>query len=115
MPKNLIFTISLAVIVITAYFTWVFNSGSTSVSKTEVDTAINQARYLFQIKKLSGNDLSDGKCLSDALLPGWAVDIVHHPRISIDDLPENQCPSYREGRAKHIVELDIDGKLIKAE
>jgi len=47
-------------------------------------------------------------------MPGWVLDLVHNPRQPIDDLPENQCNSFVEGRSKHFVELDIEGDLIKA-
>ena len=47
-------------------------------------------------------------------MPGWVVDIAHSPRLSIDDLPENQCPAYLQGSAQHFVELDPKGNLIRA-
>ncbi len=48
-------------------------------------------------------------------LPDWVCDIAHSPRQSeIDDLPENQCSAYREGRAKHFVEVDMNCNLIRA-
>jgi hypothetical protein len=59
-------------------------------------------------------DFSCGPCLSDALMPDWVLDVAHNPRQAMDDLPSNQCPSFREGRAKHFVELDLEGNLIRA-
>ena len=114
MPKNLLLLLSLAVILITAFLTLAKDAGlPKSVPKSEIDTAINQAKYLYSFQKIE--DLSNGPCLSDALMPNWVVDIAHSPRQAVDDLPENQCPSYREGRSKHFVELDPDGNLITAE
>lgn len=115
MPKNLIIILALMVILITAYLTLVANAGLPKVSRTEVDTAINQAKHLYRLEKANNRDFSSGPCLSDALLPNWVVDIAHSPRLPIDDLPENQCLAYREGRAKHFVELDPAGNLIRAE
>lgn len=115
MPKNLILILSLTVILITAYLTLIMNAGlSKSLPKSEIDTAINQANHLYRQEKAKGRDFSNGPCLSDALLPNWVVDIAHNPRLPIDDLPSNQCPSYREGRSQHFVELDLDGNLIRA-
>lgn len=114
MSKNLLFILTLIIISTTAYLTWIINTSLyKSVPKNEVDTAINQARLLFKQEK--GRDFSNGPCLSDALLPNWVLDIAHRPRLPIDDLPQNQCPGYLEGKQKHFVELDPEGNLIRAQ
>ncbi len=116
MPKSLIFLLSLTTVLLTAYLTLVVNSGlPKSLSKNEIDTAVNQAKYLYNQAKITGKDFSEGPCLSDALLPNWVVDIVHNPRQPIDDLPQNQCPGYFEGRVEHFVELDTEGNLVRAQ
>lgn len=79
----------------------------------EADTAVNQAQFVYKLKKEGNLDLSTGPCLSNDLMPNWVADMVHLPRQPIDDLPENQCSAYLEGRAKHFVELDLDGNLIR--
>lgn len=115
MPKTLLFATVLIVIIFTGVVTILFNPGErNAISKNEIDTAINQARHLYSQEKIRGRDFSSGPCLSDALLPGWVVDIVHNPRLAIDDLPENQCSAYIEGKLKHFVELDTEGNLIRA-
>lgn len=115
MPKILLFTIVLVVIIFTSIGTLLFaRNDPKSVSKIEIDSAINQAKLLYRQKKERGENLSNGPCLSTALMPNWVADIVHDPRLAIDDLPENQCSSYIEGRSQHFVELDTDGNLIRA-
>ena len=115
MPKLALFAIALIVIVLTGIATIYFNSREPKgTSKSEIDTAINQANFLYRQRKDMKEDFSTGPCLSNALMPGWVVDIVHSPRLSIDDLPENQCPAYIEGKAAHFVELDTEGNLIRA-
>lgn len=115
MPKIILFTLSITVIMLTVFFTLQFSANSPkSVPKSEIDIAINQAQYIYRQKKLSGEDFSSSPCLSNDLLPGWVVDIVHSPRLEMDNFVENQCPAYLEGRAKHIVELDLNGDLIGA-
>lgn len=115
MPKTILFILSFLVIILTAFFTLQFRANSyQSASKPEIDTAINQAQLIYRQKKLSGEDFTSGSCLSNDLLPGWVVDIVHNPRAEIDNLAKNQCPAYLEGRARHFVELDPDGNLIRA-
>lgn len=111
MKKELLLALSLSVIVIIAY---VVLSLDTGPSPSEVDTAVNQAKYIFRQMKAQGWDFSQGSCLSNALMPDWVLDIAHSPRIALDDLAENQCSAYREGNAKHFVELDTDGNLIRA-
>lgn len=114
MPKISLLIIALVVIILTGLTTVFLNSvGPKATSKSEIDTAVNQAKHVYRQRKEMGEDFSNGPCLSDALMPGWVVDIAHSPRLPIDDLPQNQCPSYREGRAQHFVELDLDGNLIR--
>lgn len=115
MSKNLLFGSALTVILITASLTLVVNSGDReSPPKSEVDAVVNQAKFLYQQEKARSRDFSSGPCLSNALMPGWVLDIAHNPRLPTDDLPENQCSAYREGGAEHFVELDPEGNLIRA-
>lgn len=79
----------------------------------ELDRAVNQAKAVYRQKKLLGYDFSSGPCLTNDLIPDWVADLAHLPRQSEDNLPQNQCPAYLEGRAKHFVELDLDGNLIR--
>ncbi|MBU1000349.1 hypothetical protein KKE78_03070 [Patescibacteria group bacterium] len=116
MPKLTLFAIALIVIVLTGFATTYFFNGFEQriTPKSEIETAINQANFLYRQRKAMKVDFSTGPCLSNALMSGWIVDIVHSPRLSIDDLPENQCPAYIEGRAQHFVELDTEGNLVRA-
>ncbi|MBI2196852.1 hypothetical protein HYU45_04580 [Candidatus Daviesbacteria bacterium] len=115
MPKLILFLIALIVVILTAIFTLIFNNAALkSTSKSEIDTAVNQAQHVYRQRKKVSEDFSTGPCLSDALMPGWVADIAHSPRLPTDDLPENQCPAYLEGRAEHFVELDTEGNLIRA-
>ena len=60
--------------------------------------------------------LNTGPCIGDPLLnfTDWVCDAAHSPRQPVDDLAENQCSAYREGRAKHFVEVDTNCNLIQA-
>lgn len=65
------------------------------------------------------SDLSDrSPCLSDNNpewnISDWVCDVAHSPRQAIDDLPENQCAAFREGRAHHFVEVDPKCEFIRA-
>lgn len=114
MPKGLLFAISLTVILISALLVYITNNNSSRAGKSEIDTAVNQAKYLYQLKKTRGEDFSNGPCLTNALMPGWVADIVHNPRQPIDDLQGNQCSGFVEGTSQHFVELDIDGNFVRA-
>jgi len=43
----------------------------------------------------------------------YAIDIVHVPRTTEDDLEENQCADFREGRVSHFIELDRFGEIVR--
>ncbi len=79
----------------------------------ENDRAVRQAQVAFQKYKDGEMDISAGPCLSNDLLPGWVADIVHNPRQPVDDQIENQCMAYIEGRARHFVELDMEGNVVR--
>ena len=114
MPKPLLVILALITLIFSSFVTlYINNAFVKSPSKSEIETAINQAQYFYRQKKGRGEDLSTGPCLTESLMPDWVVDIVHNPRQPIDDLGENQCQSFREGRSKHFVELDLNGNLVK--
>ena len=65
------------------------------------------------------SDLSDrSPCLSDNNpewnISGWVCDVAHSPRQAMDDLPENQCSEFREGKSNHFVEVDAACEFIRA-
>jgi len=76
-------------------------------AKTECIDMCNQ-----QLEK--GTDLSDGPCLSDPnIIAGdWVCDVAHSPRLPVDNQQENQCKAFREGRARHFVEVDETCNII---
>ncbi|MBI3260957.1 hypothetical protein HYZ64_01120 [Candidatus Berkelbacteria bacterium] len=90
-------------------------SGSQVVAefKTEKEAAIAAAKGAYAKAKTEGKDLESGPCLG-RVFPNWAADVVHEPREQIDNLKENQCKDFIEGTVKHFVELDPQGKVIRA-
>lgn len=82
--------------------------------ENERDQAIRLARELYEEEKELGTDFDDGPCLAEEIISNWCVDVAHVPRQPVDDLPTNQCASYRSGRVSHFVELDPDGNVIRA-
>ena len=89
------------------------SSGEDLVAERE--RAIELAQEIYAQKKEEGVDFSKGPCLSENLMDGWVADIVHYPRQPVDDVPENQCQSYRAGRAFRLVELDPNGNVVRAQ
>ncbi|EKD91254.1 MAG: hypothetical protein ACD_30C00035G0003 [uncultured bacterium] len=79
----------------------------------EIDQAVNQAQTLYAQKKALKEDLTNGPCLTNDLMTGWVVDLVHNPRQPIDNNEQYQCQAYREGRATHFVELDLNGEVVR--
>ncbi|OGD88425.1 hypothetical protein A3J17_03825 [Candidatus Curtissbacteria bacterium RIFCSPLOWO2_02_FULL_40_11] len=78
------------------------------------DEILKNALNLYSQKKQEGQDFSSGPCLGQ-IAEDWVLDIAHNPRLEVDDKPQNQCADFREGRVKHFIELDPEGKLIKAQ
>ena len=76
--------------------------------------AIKKSEELYQALKNSNFDFTKGPCISNEIIPDWVTDIVHDPRQAMDDFPEIQCSAFKEGRVHHFIELDINGKFIKA-
>lgn len=84
------------------------------VGKSDQADAIEAAQIMFSERRAAGVNMSDGPCLADEIIPGWSADTAHSPRQPIDDLPENQCQAFRNGVTKHFVELDTEGKFLRA-
>lgn len=63
-----------------------------------------------------GTDLSRGPCLLNPIpdAADWVCDVAHWPREDVDDLPENQCSAFLEGRATSFVEVTPECEFIRA-
>lgn len=109
--------ILILLVILTVSFLTIIRNATPDVYKpgvwSEADQAVRQAQHIYNQARDNGADFSTGPCLSNALIPGWVLDIVHSPRQAVDDLPENQCKSYVDGQAKHFVEMDTGGNLIR--
>jgi hypothetical protein len=71
---------------------------------------INQALSLYEQRKSEEMEFSS-QCLG--VVGNYAVDIVHVPRSSEDNLVENQCEAYRNNEVTHFIELDKDGNIVR--
>ena len=88
----------------------------------QTETVISACEDLCRAASESGQYLESGPCLSDTKpdwepnwnLNNWVCDIAHYPRQPIDNLQENQCQAFKEGRAQHFVELYPNCTLIRA-
>lgn len=114
--KEILFTGMLIFVLILGLIVYKLNK-STPVKKAGsvviTDKAVAQAKRLFRLAREAGTDLSVGPCLSNDLMPDWVADVVHSPRQPVDDQSQNQCQAYFEGRARHFVELDTSGNLVR--
>lgn len=62
-----------------------------------------------------GNLLETGPCLSEEIMPGWACDVVHSPRVSfLDDHKDNMCKNISAGKTKYVVEVTKTCALVKS-
>lgn len=71
------------------------------------------AEKCISLCKQQSIDLSNGPCLSNKIEKDWVCDIAHSPRQQVDNLPENQCSAFREGKANHFVEVTPNCELIR--
>lgn len=76
----------------------------------EQQEAISCAFELYQEKKQEGMQFSS-QCLG--VCGNYAIDVVHVPRTEEDNLVENQCQDYREGKVEHFIELDAEGNIFR--
>lgn len=110
-----LFLVGLGVVLVNESSLFSSNNVAKREFTKEREKAVAAAKFLYQEKVNQGVNLSSGPCLTNDLLPGWVADTVHRPREAVDDLPENQCAAFREGRAEHFVELDLEGRIVRAE
>jgi hypothetical protein len=92
-------------------------AGCAGSAEDEKLGAVDAAREVYA-EEGEGKDLSSGPCLANPLddpYENWVVDVVHSPRQAVDDEAVNQCSAYRDGDAKHFVELDEYGHLVRAQ
>lgn len=115
--KTKLFLFSLFLITTVSILTVFFSEKKQETYKpgvqADLDRVVNQARSVYEEKKAKGYDFTNGPCLTNDLSPDWVADLVHDPRVAQDDLEKNQCQAYLEGRAKHLVELDLEGNVVR--
>jgi hypothetical protein len=87
-----------------------------SLFPTETARAILAAKALAAKVRwsYSVDAWAKGPAISQEVIPGWAADIAHNPRQAVDDLPQNQALSLRQGKVKHFVEISPEGDFIRA-
>jgi hypothetical protein len=95
----------------------VFVGGCAQMQSTPIPVNQEAASLCNQICKSYDKNLSNGPCLSDNnpdwTVNDWVCDVAHSPRQDVDNLPENQCSAFREGKASHFVEVDNNCNLIR--
>lgn len=114
MKKTTLILILSAVILAAIYY--FFRSGVfVPLGSEQNQMAVSLAKERYAQAKARGTNLSDGPCIAEDLMPDWVADIAHNPRHNLDNLPENQCGNFRNGKAHHFVELDPDGNVIRVQ
>lgn len=79
----------------------------------DVDEAKSACINQCQATLAANQNLTDGPCLSNEIINDWVCDVAHNPRISeIDNKPENQCSAFRNGLARHFIEVDTTCNFI---
>lgn len=86
------------------------NPSETLLEVNEQQDAIGCASELY-VKNKEYGLVFDSQCLGRC--GDFVVDVVHVPRTAVDDLAENQCADYRDGKVTHFIELDKDGNIVR--
>ena len=86
------------------------NPKQTPPEAREQQVAISCASELYASKNLEGMNFSS-QCLGSC--GNYSIDIVHVPRISEDDLKENQCSDYLNKKTNHFMELNAVGNIVR--
>jgi len=94
---------------------------SLCTQSTQTSQSVKEQAVFSCLKLCKDNpqnlDYANGPCLSDNNtewnINDWVCDIAHSPRQPVDDIAENQCSEFREGKARHFVEVGPDCNLIK--
>ncbi len=82
------------------------------VRSASLEEVVQHGQELWTQLRADGADIAGGPCLDDGeTYPGWAIDLVREGRI--DYLPENQCPSFLSGRVTRLVELSLEGNVVR--
>lgn len=76
----------------------------------EQQDAVSCALSLYDAKKQEGMQFSS-QCLGSC--NDYAVDVVRVPRNNEDNLVENQCLDYKEGKVSNFIELDKEGNIVR--
>jgi len=95
----------------------VFLSGCvTSENKPDLEKLKESCISACVNERNKGTNLSNGPCLLNPMSENndWVCDIAHDPREDVDNLIENQCSAFRDGRATHFIEVTPDCKFIRS-
>lgn len=110
-------SILAAIIIVAIFASGCTQSEDSQPRTTDRDITVMACRDACEFDAVeSKQDLSSGPCLLNPVenAPDWVCDIAHNPRQSVDDQPGNQCSAFREGKARHFVELDEKCNFIRA-
>ncbi|MEM2874109.1 MAG: hypothetical protein QW063_01500 [Candidatus Nanoarchaeia archaeon] len=97
----------------------IFISGCIKQSATETSYSLQAPDMLCIAACKEALDasvnLENGPCLLDPIPqnPNWVCDVAHSPRQAVDNLPENQCSAFRNGTARHFIEVTPSCELIR--
>lgn len=104
MTKKILAVIGVLILIALALVGW----GVLFVQKPDI---LARARIRYNQAITSHADLSSGPCLGK-IADDWVLDIAHLPREPIDNLPQNQCADFRDGKVHHFVEMSPQGEII---
>ena len=76
----------------------------------EQQQAIFCANDLYNQEKENGTEFKS-QCLG--ICGNYAIDVVSVPRVSEDNLIQNQCEEFRNDKVDSFIELDKEGNIVR--
>jgi len=106
-----VYIIVFVLILLAGILNLIFNKPSSFIDYK--DSAIKECIKECNKAIVVGTILTDGPCLSEEIVEGWACDVAHKPNIDlIDNNPNNQCKLYNKKNIPHLVTVTQNCTLI---
>lgn len=83
--------------------------------KMLIEDILKEAKSEINKRMENDEDLTLGPCLlNPSIIDGdWVVDMAHDPLNEDDKKTDNQCSLYIKSEAKHFIEVDSKGNLLR--
>lgn len=109
---TVIFLFSFGILGPSSTFNFQREDESEGIVVYALEDVIQHGQERWTQMRAEGIDIASGPCLDDSeTFSGWAIDLVREGRV--DYLPENQCASFLSGKTTRLIEISLDGNVVR--